>query len=68
MKWFEQTKQSWITAEINKIKTTAHVTIDEAKNILEQRLIDIATSHQISKEEAVNVYGKLRSNPKTKAI
>jgi hypothetical protein len=68
MKWFEQTQDKWITSELGKIKKTAKVSIDEAKNILEQRLLDLANTNGVSKEEAVALYEKLRVNQKNKTV
>lgn len=65
MKWFENMGYNWIGSEINKIQQTSNVSADEAKTILEQRLLEFAKRNGISKEEATAIYGNLQTNQST---
>ena len=65
-----QTTQNkkWLHKETKKIQQTAQVTPEEAEEILKQRILDHAKSHNISEEEAAVHYNNVHQNTKIKTL
>ena len=57
--------EPWFKQELNNIKNTIKTSEEEAKNILDQRLREIAQNNGITQEEAATVYKQIRQNTKT---
>ena len=60
--------QTWLKQEAQNIQNNAQVSMEEAQQILKQRIMDYATNNNITEEEAIVHYSKLRKNTKSKTV
>ncbi len=60
--------QTWLQQEAQNIQNNAQVSMEEARQILKQRILDYATNNNITEEEAIVHYSKLRKNTKSKTV